>query len=308
MDFLGEPHFARIKEIYLESAHPVGGIAPPPWDQAGMLSFMDDAGIDVAVTSISTPGVHVGDDARARGLARRCNELAASMIQKRPDRFGGFAALPLPDVDGALNELAYALDVLKLDGVVVFSNSNGVYLGDKGFEPVFEELERRGAVVFVHPTASPDPAAHQLGLPDTLIDFTADTGATTAELRSGHASQPGATVYSGSCANCHGFDAKGFGPYMPALAGNPVVLDNDPSSLINLVLNGSTPLVVEGTPAPYRMPQFRQQYSDQEIADVVTFIRNGWGNRAPAVTAPEVANLRKTTDPTSDQVIILKMR
>jgi mono/diheme cytochrome c family protein len=132
--------------------------------------------------------------------------------------------------------------------------------------------------------------------------------ATSAALRSGQASQPGATTYTGSCANCHGFDAKGFGPYTPALAGNPVVLDNDPSSLINLMLNGSTPLVVKGTPDPYRMPQFRQQYTDQEIADVVTFIRNAWGNQAPAVTALEVASIRKTTDPSSDQVIILKMR
>jgi alcohol dehydrogenase (quinone), cytochrome c subunit len=132
--------------------------------------------------------------------------------------------------------------------------------------------------------------------------------ATTTALRSGHATQPGAAIYTGTCANCHGFDGKGFSPYTPTLAGNPTVLDNDASSLINLVLNGSNPLVVKGTPDPYRMPQFRQQYSDQEIADVVTFIRNGWGNQAPAVTAPEVANLRKTTDPTSDQVIILKMR
>ena len=165
-----------------DGAHPVGGIAPPPWDEASALAFMDDAGIDVAVTSISTPGVHVGDDTRARSLARRCNELAATMMQKRPDRFGGFAALPLPDVDGALEELAYALDVLKLDGVVLFSNSNGVYLGDKRFEAVFEELERRSAVVFVHPTASPDLAAHQLGLPDSLIDFTADTTRVVAQM------------------------------------------------------------------------------------------------------------------------------
>ena len=132
--------------------------------------------------------------------------------------------------------------------------------------------------------------------------------ATAAALRSGHAPQPGATIYAGTCVNCHGFDGKGFGPYSPALAANPVVLDNDPSSLINLVLNGSNPLVVEGTPDPYRMPQFRQQYSDQEIADVVTFIRNGWGNQAPAVTAAEVAKLRSATDPAGDQVIILKMR
>jgi 6-methylsalicylate decarboxylase len=85
-------------------------------------------------------------------------------------------------VDGALNELVYALDVLKLDGVVVFSNSNGVYLGDERFEPVFEELERRSAVVFVHPTASPDPVAHRLGLPDSLIDFTADTTRAVAQM------------------------------------------------------------------------------------------------------------------------------
>lgn len=165
-----------------EADNPVGGIAPPPWNAGMMLSFMDEAGIDIAVTSISTPGVHVGDDARARALARRCNELSAELIQAHPDRLGGFAALPLPDVDGALAELAYALDVLRLDGVVLFSNANGVYLGDARFEPVFAELERRGAVVFVHPTMSPDPSAHQLGLPDTLIDFTADTTRAVAQM------------------------------------------------------------------------------------------------------------------------------
>src|ERR1700761_8997550 len=165
-----------------EAGNPVGGIAPPPWDANLMLSFMDEAGIDVAITSISTPGVHVGDDARARALARRCNELSAELMQNHPTRLGGFAALPLPDVDGALEELTSALDVLKLDGVVLFSNSNGVYLGDASFEPVFAELERRKAVVFVHPTASPDRVAHELGLPDSLIDFTADTTRAVAQM------------------------------------------------------------------------------------------------------------------------------
>jgi aminocarboxymuconate-semialdehyde decarboxylase len=165
-----------------DAHNPVGGIAPPPWNPELMLSFMDEAGIDVALTSISTPGVHVGDDARARSLARRCNELSAELVEAHPGRLGGFAAIPLPDVDGALAEVAYALDTLKLDGVVVFSNSNGVYLGDARFEPVFAELERRGAVVFVHPTASPDPSAHHLGLPDSLIDFTADTTRAVAQM------------------------------------------------------------------------------------------------------------------------------
>jgi mono/diheme cytochrome c family protein len=132
--------------------------------------------------------------------------------------------------------------------------------------------------------------------------------ATTTALHAGHASEPGAATYAGNCASCHGLDAKGFAPYLPPLAGNPTVLGGDPSSIINLVLNGSTPLVVKGTPDAYRMPQFRLQLTDQEIADVVTFVRGGWGNQASPVTAAQVADLRKATDPTSDQVVILKMR
>jgi len=169
-----------------EAGSPVGGIAPPPWSKEAALSYMDDAGTDVAITSISTPGVHMGDDAAARDLARRVNEHSAKLIHERPDRFGGFAALPLPDVDGALRELEHALDVLKLDGVVLFSNARGIYLGDKRFAPLFTELERRQAVVFVHPTLSPDPSAHSLGLPDTLIDFTADTTRAIAQLHYGN--------------------------------------------------------------------------------------------------------------------------
>jgi 6-methylsalicylate decarboxylase len=165
-----------------EQHGPVGGIAPPPWSKESALAFMDEAGIDVAVTSISTPGVHTGDDARARSLARRCNELAAELVQTHPERFGAFACLPLPDIDGAFTELSYALDVLKLDGVVLFSNARGIYLGDARFDALFAELERRKAVVFMHPTASPDPAVHALGLPDSLIDFVADTTRAIAHL------------------------------------------------------------------------------------------------------------------------------
>src|ERR1700720_2205678 len=169
-----------------EADSPVGGIAPPPWSKEAALSYLDDAGTNVAIPSISTPGVHMGDDDAARDLARRVNEFGAGLIQERPDRFGGFAALPLPDVDGALRELEYAFDTLKLDGVVLFSNARGIYLGDKRFAPLFAELERREAVVFVHPTLSPDASAHSLGLPDTLIDFTADTTRAVAQLHYGN--------------------------------------------------------------------------------------------------------------------------
>jgi 6-methylsalicylate decarboxylase len=161
---------------------PIGGLAPLRWSEEASISFMDDAGIDLAVMSVSTPGVHTGDNVKARDLARRCNEFLADLVRKRPDRFGGFACLPLPDVDGALEELSYALDVLGLDGIVLFTNSNGVYLGDPALEPVFEELERRRVIVFVHPNPSPDAIAHTLGLPDNVIDFPTDTNRAVAQM------------------------------------------------------------------------------------------------------------------------------
>ena len=161
---------------------PVGGLAPLRWSKEASISFMDEAGIDVAVVSLSTPGVHTGDSAKAQALARRCNEFAAALLRARPDRFASFACLPLPDIDASLNELVYVFDVLKLDGIVLFTNVNGVYLGDSVLEPVFEELERRRAVVFVHPNPSPDAAAHSLGLPDNLLDFPTDTNRVVAQM------------------------------------------------------------------------------------------------------------------------------
>jgi 6-methylsalicylate decarboxylase len=161
---------------------PVGGLAPLRWSKDATVSFMDDAGIDVAVLSVSTPGVHTGDSAKARTLARRCNEYAAELVRARPDRFASLACLPLPDIDASLDELAYAFDVLALDGVVLFTNANGVYLGDAVLEPIFEELERCRAVVFVHPNPSPDAAAHSLGLPDNLLDFPTDTNRAVAQM------------------------------------------------------------------------------------------------------------------------------
>jgi 6-methylsalicylate decarboxylase len=166
-----------------ENAHaPVGGLTPLRWSPEVSISFMDDASIDVAVVSLSTPEVHTGDSVKARTLARRCNEIAAGLRRVRPDRFASLACLPLPDIDASSTELAYALDILELDGVVLFTNANGVYLGDAALEPVFEELERRHAVVFVHPNPSPDAAAHALGLPDNLLDFPTDTNRAVAQM------------------------------------------------------------------------------------------------------------------------------
>src|SRR5258708_15825424 len=153
-----------------ENTHaPVGGLAPLRWSKEASISFMDDAGIDVAVVSLSTPGVHTGDSAKARALARRSNEFSAELVRSRPDRFGGFACLPLPDVDASLEELSYALDVLGLDGFVLFTNSNGVHLGDPVLAPAVEELGRGQTVLYLHPNPSPDPIAHSFRLPANLL-------------------------------------------------------------------------------------------------------------------------------------------
>jgi aminocarboxymuconate-semialdehyde decarboxylase len=186
MNLTIDTHHHMLPDFFYQETNdvraPVGGLAPMAWTKETSLSFMDDAGIDVAVLSVSTPGVHTGDGQRAKQLARRCNEFLAEIIQQRPDRFAGFACLSLPDVDTSLGELSYALDELHLDGVVAFTNANGVYLGDPALEPVFEELEHRKCVVYVHPNASPDPAAHSLGLPDNLIDFTTDTNRVVSQM------------------------------------------------------------------------------------------------------------------------------
>jgi mono/diheme cytochrome c family protein len=131
---------------------------------------------------------------------------------------------------------------------------------------------------------------------------------TEKSLQGGEVQQAGAATYLGSCADCHGADGKGQVPFMPPLAGNPAVLDPNASSLINLLLNGAEPLVVKGVPDGYRMPQFRVQLNDEQIAEVLSFVRGSWGNDAGAVLTDQVKKLRPATDPSSDQVIILKMR
>jgi alcohol dehydrogenase (quinone), cytochrome c subunit len=152
-------------------------------------------------------------------------------------------------------------------------------------------------------------AAFLKSLPATASEaqFAYDDAATRT-LEGGKPQQPGAAIYLGACAACHGVDGKGQAPFMPPLAGNPAVLDANPSSLINLVLNGADPLVVKGVPDAYRMPQFRIQLNDEAIGEVLSFVRGAWGNGVNGVTADQVKKLRPVTDPSSDRVIVLKMR
>ena len=100
------------------------------------------------------------------------------MVRDDPEHFGGFATMPLPDVDALLRELEYAYDTLGLDGVVLFTSQGDRYLGDPLYEPFFEELERRQAIVFIHPTTIP-PGANvpKLDIPYGVVEFTFDTHA-----------------------------------------------------------------------------------------------------------------------------------
>jgi predicted TIM-barrel fold metal-dependent hydrolase len=153
-----------------------GGVPFPRWDPTSALEMLDRQGIAAAVTSIAAPGIHFGDDALARDLARRCNELSAKLVADHPDRFGAFAVLPLPDVKGALRELEYALDALHLDGVVLLTSyCDGRYLGDPIFEDVMAELDRRNVVTFVHPVVPKTSESIRLDVPGFAAEFVFDT-------------------------------------------------------------------------------------------------------------------------------------
>ena len=138
------------------------------------LKSMDKWRIQTAITSL-TPRVILKNMHRLREVVRICNEFQARMVLEHPARFGSFALLPLPDVDGALEEITYALDILHLDGVGLFSSVNDRYLGDPLFEPVFEELNRRSAVVFIHPTHCEAPQETNLGAPPFVVEYVFDT-------------------------------------------------------------------------------------------------------------------------------------
>ena len=157
------------------------GFPLPPASLDQLTAMMERYAIDAAVISTGPPGAFLGDQARANELARTANEEIASIVRGAPQTFAGLALLPLPDVDAALAELAHALDTLGLDGVMLLSNTAGTYLGDPAWEPLYAELDRRGAYVFVHPGFPPGgaPLAQH---PVWLYEFTFETTRAIAQL------------------------------------------------------------------------------------------------------------------------------
>ena len=152
------------------------------WTPEASLSAMDEARVSRAILSISSPGVHFGDDAQARDVARDCNDYAVSLGRQHPGRFALFAALPMPDVAGAIREAERALALDGARGVGLLSNYGGRYLGEPEFRPLFEWLNGRGAIVYVHPTDAPCCAGLVPQLATPLIEFPVDTARTIASL------------------------------------------------------------------------------------------------------------------------------
>ncbi|HEY7206744.1 MAG TPA: amidohydrolase family protein [Gaiellaceae bacterium] len=181
---LPDAYLARLKL-------PDGSPFPlPPAPLERLEETMERFAVDAAVVSTGPPGAFLGDQERANELARVANEAIADIVRAEPDRFAGLALLPLPDVEAALAELEHALDVLALDGVLLLTSVAGTYLGDRSWDPLFDELERRGTYVFVHPGFPP----HAPPLPQHpiwLYEFTFETVRAVANL-----------VYSGTLERC----------------------------------------------------------------------------------------------------------
>lgn len=171
-----------LDEVHRAGIQDAGGIDFSDWSPESQLAAMDRNGIAVAMNSVAAPGAYFGDPAAARRLARRLNETLAELKRDYPTRFGALATLVLPDVDGSLAELEYAYDTLGVDGVSLLTSIEGRYLGDPGFDPLLAELNRRKAVIHLHPNVPESSKVLKLDLPESMVEFVFDTTRMVASL------------------------------------------------------------------------------------------------------------------------------
>jgi 6-methylsalicylate decarboxylase len=214
--------------------NPKWGPQTPPavvkgWTPKFAVDELDRTGVAVAISQmIADPGIWFGDVAAARDLAREWNEYAAQMMIDYPGRFGMLAVVPMPDVDGTLREIDYAFDVLHADGIQLMSHYEGNYPAHPNFRPVLEELNRRKAVVLIHPFL---PPCHNVlpGVRPRTIEFPFDSTRAIVSL-----------VLSGATSRlpdirfifCHG------GGALPALAGRIEELTKDEKGRAERIPNG----------------------------------------------------------------------
>lgn len=170
-----------IPRDYIDALDKIGitskqiGFPMAEWRLQDRLDLMDANDIQTEMLSLSSPGIRYWKGAEAAALSRKMNDELAGIVRDNPSRFGGLATLPLPDVDASLREIAYALDELHLDGVVLMSNYDDTYIGHPDFAPVLDELNRRGAVLFVHPTEGPANEQLVQGYPAPAFEYPAET-------------------------------------------------------------------------------------------------------------------------------------
>jgi predicted TIM-barrel fold metal-dependent hydrolase len=168
-------HFAPPAWIAEVKGRPLLNAANTTWTVEQSIQDLDAAGSAAAVISITNPGLWFGDHAATNRVTRECNDYGAGLVQRYPTRFGLFAAMPLPDVDATLKEIAYAYDTLKADGIGLFTSYGDMWLGHPSFRPVMEELNRRHAVVHVHPTAANCCRNLAYGAGPNAIEYGTDT-------------------------------------------------------------------------------------------------------------------------------------
>ena len=159
-----------------------GGSAYTGWTLAEDMDDMGKSGTQTAILSLTTPGLWFAPNEAIRKVVRECNEYAAKLRVDHPGRFGSFASIYPPDTEGALKETAYALDTLKAEGIALYSNYRDKWLGHEDFNPVYEELNRRKAVVYVHPIEGACCMNLVKDVGDTVIEYGADTTRTIASL------------------------------------------------------------------------------------------------------------------------------
>ena len=165
-------------DVHSHAILPFGSSVPlsklPPWSVEGALALMDENGITASVLTVPHAAQH-GNAAEASTVARRINETIAEIIAKHPTRFGGLATIPGHLADATLVEMEYAFDTLQLDGVATSTNINNVYLGEPAFDPWLDELDRRGATLFIHPWTLSTASEMDLGLNFSVFEFMFDT-------------------------------------------------------------------------------------------------------------------------------------
>lgn len=173
-------HHHVLPDFYIEAQRAAGITATayrgfPEWTPRKSLAVLEAHRIATAILSFTSPGIWFGDLAQTRALARRCNDYLAQLAADHPGRFGGFGFLPLPDIEGSLAEIARVFDELGLDGITLLTSIDQRYIGHPDFEPVYAELDRRRAVVFIHPCYPPGTEARGWNIPRMLIDYPFET-------------------------------------------------------------------------------------------------------------------------------------